>query len=88
MKFLWGVGPTPPRNFIKMKFSRVLVQVLQEWAIPGPGLGAGARTGGRGPAPGSSPPSPRPGPGPGPGPRPYPGSRGRTCPWESSEWAS
>ena len=59
MKFLWGVGGIPPRNFIKMKFSRVLVQVLQEWAIPRPGARAddpdpGPR------APGPGPPNPKP----------------------------
>ena len=40
-EILWGVGGIPARNFIKMKFSRVLVQVLQEWAIPGAGGAAG-----------------------------------------------
>ena len=59
MKFLWGVGTIPARNFIKMNFSRVLAQVLQEWAMPGArGPGAGAR--GRGPGPWA-------GAGPGPG---------------------
>ena len=39
-EILWGVGGIPARNFIKMKFSRVLVQVLQEWAILRPGARA------------------------------------------------
>ena len=55
MKCLWGVGTIPARNFIKMKFSRVLVQVLQEWAIPEPGLGAGGRGSSPGPGPATGP---------------------------------